>query len=397
MSARTLEVSPAHIFKRPTADSIWLGPAQQAALSHFSSSSAVKLLLGPSSSGKSTVLDHYCSHQRGDCIVLRLRGPMPSSGSVLAELLQAVGLDAKGLTKNDQRNLLDVFLKQRSSQKRKVVIGVDNVELFGDAAWSEIERLKTLTYEKRACVEIVAAGESVLRRAADDDEFDAAETIVYELPVPRTKEVHEYLKWRLAQFDLPMLFTKTATELVAQTTNGRFAAVDVLCQVALLLLNKGGRRRIDTRVVKEAIAKLESRGEASSGTTTMRRIAATVFERRDRPRTALRSGKIAIGCYATVVSELELKPRLFIGRGCHNDLCFTNPYLSRNHAVIVGSNAGYSIVDLNSVNGVLVNGEPARRAELHDGDVITLGPYWLRIDGVEEEIVEVEHVLARTA
>lgn len=396
MSARTLEISPAHIFKRPTADSIWLGPAQQAALSHLSSPSACKLLLGPNSSGKSTVLDHFCTHQRGDCIVLKLRGPMPSAGSVLTELLETVQLQAAGLTLTDQRNLLDLFLKQRSSQKKKVVIAVDNVELFGDAAWYEIERLKRLTFEKSACVEIVACGESFVNsNRFDEDEFDGTETIVYELPVPQTKEVLEYLKWRLGQFDLPMLFTKTAVELVAKTTQGRFAAVDVVCQVALLLLQQSGRKRIDTRLVKDAVANLESRAQSSGGTTMMRRIASHLFE--NRQRTALRSGKMAISCNGTVVSELELKPRLFIGRGCHNDLCFSNPYLSRNHAVIVGSNEGYSIVDLNSVNGVLVNGELHSRTELHDGDVVTLGPYVLKIEGVEEELIEVDRLLAQTA
>ena len=51
-------VSPARVFARPTADQIWLGPAQQAALSQLSGTTRVRSLVGPPSSGKSTLLNH---------------------------------------------------------------------------------------------------------------------------------------------------------------------------------------------------------------------------------------------------------------------------------------------------------------------------------------------------
>jgi pSer/pThr/pTyr-binding forkhead associated (FHA) protein len=61
-------------------------------------------------------------------------------------------------------------------------------------------------------------------------------------------------------------------------------------------------------------------------------------------------------------------------------LCLPSPYLSRHHAVIVGTPDGYYIVDLNSVNGLLLNGALVRRAILRPGDVLGLGPFRLKIE-----------------
>jgi pSer/pThr/pTyr-binding forkhead associated (FHA) protein len=74
-----------------------------------------------------------------------------------------------------------------------------------------------------------------------------------------------------------------------------------------------------------------------------------------------------------------LGPRVLIGRSEHNDLCLPSPYLSRHHAVIVGTTDGYYVVDLNSVNGLLLNGRLVRRAVLGDGDLLGLGPFRLKI------------------
>ncbi len=56
-----------------------------------------------------------------------------------------------------------------------------------------------------------------------------------------------------------------------------------------------------------------------------------------------------------------------------------SPYLSRHHAVIVGTPEGYYLVDLNSVNGVLLNGRRIERTVLCDEDVLTVGPFRLKV------------------
>jgi len=78
-----------------------------------------------------------------------------------------------------------------------------------------------------------------------------------------------------------------------------------------------------------------------------------------------------------------LGQRTLIGRSEHNDICLPSPYLSRHHAVIVGTPQGYYLVDLNSVNGVLLNGRKIERAALCDEDVLGIGPFRVKIQVTE--------------
>lgn len=65
--------------------------------------------------------------------------------------------------------------------------------------------------------------------------------------------------------------------------------------------------------------------------------------------------------------------RTSIGRALENDLRINEVSISRHHALVVASSGGTFIEDLNSANGVGVNGRRVRRARLSDGDVVTLG------------------------
>jgi len=65
--------------------------------------------------------------------------------------------------------------------------------------------------------------------------------------------------------------------------------------------------------------------------------------------------------------------RLVIGRSRDCDVQLADPNVSRRHAELRQEGASYWIVDLDSTNGVEVNGRRLKRAKLEDGDRVTLG------------------------
>jgi adenylate cyclase len=62
-----------------------------------------------------------------------------------------------------------------------------------------------------------------------------------------------------------------------------------------------------------------------------------------------------------------------IGRGHGNGLMIEEKEISRRHALIDRAGGHYVIEDLNSRNGVLVNGKRRELANLKSGDVINIG------------------------
>lgn len=62
-----------------------------------------------------------------------------------------------------------------------------------------------------------------------------------------------------------------------------------------------------------------------------------------------------------------------IGRTPDNDIQVNTTYVSRNHAVLLAGTDHCIVEDLNSTNGVLVNGHRVGRQLLNDGDIVTIG------------------------
>jgi hypothetical protein len=70
--------------------------------------------------------------------------------------------------------------------------------------------------------------------------------------------------------------------------------------------------------------------------------------------------------------DLE-KPTAVIGRSKESDIRVSDPNVSRRHAEIRRDGSAFWIVDLDSTNGVSVNGRAVKRAKLDHEDRITLG------------------------
>ena len=74
-------------------------------------------------------------------------------------------------------------------------------------------------------------------------------------------------------------------------------------------------------------------------------------------------------------------PTATLGRSKEADCIIDDPNISRRHAELRRSNVGdWQIVDLNSTNGVKVNGRRVANARLSPGDEITLGTKVLAFD-----------------
>ena len=67
------------------------------------------------------------------------------------------------------------------------------------------------------------------------------------------------------------------------------------------------------------------------------------------------------------------RPELVVGRVEDNDIVIEHRSVSRNHAKIVFDGRTHKIIDLQSANGILVNGEEYAMTDLRRGDLIELG------------------------
>jgi pSer/pThr/pTyr-binding forkhead associated (FHA) protein len=85
--------------------------------------------------------------------------------------------------------------------------------------------------------------------------------------------------------------------------------------------------------------------------------------------------------------------RMMLGRGPGVDLAFDNPSMSRQHAVLEFVADGFRISDLDSTNGVEVNGKKVKSAHLRHGDRFALGDQTFQMLIEERETTPTTYVL----
>lgn len=80
-------------------------------------------------------------------------------------------------------------------------------------------------------------------------------------------------------------------------------------------------------------------------------------------------------CNGDTLTVIELGDRAVIGRHSECDILIDDPTISARHAQLVKGGDGYTVEDLNSTNGVRINGELVSRAALTEGSVFVLGAH----------------------
>ncbi|RPI39952.1 MAG: FHA domain-containing protein, partial [Betaproteobacteria bacterium] len=328
---------------------------------------------GPPSSGKTTLLQHLGTRIYASAVVLHCRGPKDDATAVLASLLVSAELAPWDLSQVEQRNLLTVFLQQRHSQNRRVLLLIDDAHNLKAGALEELERLLAFKIDKKPALELLVAGAPAVAKHWQDarDRRATGDVLVHSLSAARQGDLIGYLDWRLGRFEMRDLMTPMALQMIARLCGGRYGAADVLCQMSLLLLRQLKLERADARVVRQAMATLVARQGAKLEADQP----VSPEQRPDAPP----RGHIVVSRGGRVVTRIELGQRTLLGRSEHNDICLPSPYLSRHHAVIVGTPEGYYLVDLNSANGVLLNGQRIERAALCDEDILGIGPFRLKV------------------
>lgn len=87
------------------------------------------------------------------------------------------------------------------------------------------------------------------------------------------------------------------------------------------------------------------------------------------------------------ICHYELGECLTIGRSTDNQLVIDDATVSSRHAVIEKTDEGYQIRDLDSTNGVFVNGKRVPSQRIKAGDTIVVGTHDLHfVDNISDAL-----------
>jgi hypothetical protein len=118
-------------------------------------------------------------------------------------------------------------------------------------------------------------------------------------------------------------------------------------------------------------ARDEPAGQAEPGHTM-------VYKPRQQPTEAVSAAELGVEQERVALAwegrRLPIEQRrVLIGRSRECDVQLADPNVSRRHAELRQEGASYWIVDLDSTNGIEVNGRKLKRSKLESGDRVTMG------------------------
>ena len=91
------------------------------------------------------------------------------------------------------------------------------------------------------------------------------------------------------------------------------------------------------------------------------------------------AAKLILSIDGAVIKEYPLnKDRITVGRHAHNDIVIDNLAVSGEHAAVVTILHDSFLEDLDSTNGLEVNGTPTKKHFLQNNDLIEIGKYKLK-------------------
>ena len=135
------------------------------------------------------------------------------------------------------------------------------------------------------------------------------------------------------------------------------------------------------RLVFDGISRPTSGAEGTS--TIARRLVSDLFQ--GSPEANAPMLTVIDGADNVTTLKLSERDRPYtVGRSSTCDLSFEVEELSRKHAAFTRGEHGIIVRDLDSKNGITVNGLKAARQRVRDGDVIEMGPLKLRLKDPED-------------
>jgi hypothetical protein len=138
-----------------------------------------------------------------------------------------------------------------------------------------------------------------------------------------------------------------------------------------------GEFGIQARLVKPPATEREEAAQGDLGATMVYSAAGAGEQQAPAPEGRAESRALLRRDGKTFVID---RPRAVIGRSSRCDFVVDDPNVSRRHAELQRRGADWFVVDLDSTNGVAVNGKHVRSERLAPGDEIALGTARLRFD-----------------
>jgi general secretion pathway protein A len=336
------------------------------------------VITGEIGSGKTTLIETFLKELDQDVVVAQINQTQVSPTEFLQTLLAQFGFNPFRMRKAELLATLNNFLIEQYANGRKVLLIVDEAQNLTHKVLEEVRLLSGVETTKDKVLRIILAGQPELNAKLDSPELTQLRQRVrlrFHLSALSEPEMGAYIRHRLTVAGATgPLFEEDTLPLIYRYTGGIPRLINTLCDTALLAAFAQDLPIVDVATVRDALEELQWQEYQARTHTNL--IPARLEETAPHPRPPV--GRLVLRHEGVQLEEALITPgRFVIGRTSDNDMQIDSKFVSRHHAQLVTTPEGSVIEDLNSTNGVFLNGKRVRRHRLSPGDVIKIGTHEL--------------------
>jgi general secretion pathway protein A len=336
------------------------------------------VITGEIGSGKTTLIETFLKEIDQDVVVAQVNQTQVSPIEFLQTVLAQFGFSPFRMRKAELLATLNNFLIEQYANGRKVLLIVDEAQNLTNKVLEEVRLLSGVETTKEKVLRIILAGQPELNTKLDSDELTQLRQRVrlrFHLSALTEQEMDEYVRHRLRVAGATHeIFEPDTFPLIYRYTGGIPRLINTLCDTALLAAFAQDQVTVGVATMHEAIDELQWQEYQARTHTNL--IPARLEETTPHARPPV--GRLVLTLKGAELGDALIVPgRFVIGRTSDNDMQVDSKFVSRHHAQLISSPDGSVLEDLNSTNGVYLNGKRVRRHRLTPGDVIKIGTHEL--------------------
>ena len=315
-----------------------------------------RILLGPASSGKSTIARQFLSVVRSDIVVARVDGSGLSAEKLLVSVLGQFGYDVDLESAQDLLRMVSVFAVQQTRTFQPPMLIVENIENMRPAALRAISLLASLTFQGKYAIRIVLTGSSQARRLLGSKGMTAVSKRLeseFEVEPLSSHESMLFLHGRLTSCQVPQpdtILPMNVCDRIHKLSGG----------------NPGRLNEMAKGTLEQALSLPASISDVDN------------YQR--ATKMARSNPKLIVSLSGEVIEEHVFEDKkVTIGRSSLADIIIHNEYASKFHALMLSYADALILVDLNSSNGTFVNSVRVNSTILRSDDIISLASYRIKV------------------
>ena len=331
------------------------------------------VITGEIGSGKTTLLQSFLGELGDDVVYAVVSQTQLNATQFLQATLTEFGFKPFDKKKVELLDMINMFLIEQYSAGKKVVLIIDEAQNLSPKVLEEVRLLSGIETNKEKVLRIILAGQPELRDTLDSRKLKQLVQRVrlrFHLGALDQNDMREYIEHRLkvagrAEVDL---FTEDAYPLIYRYSGGVPRLINTICDSALLVAFADEKNEIGPTEIENTAEELgwQEHEDTTGEHEVLPRLVTETQSKNYLTRIELLDNGEPSGEY------LFEAGRVIIGRALDSEIYIDKKYVSRHHAQLVSSPEGCFVEDLNSTNGIQLNGKSVKKQLLNNGDKISI-------------------------